>query len=240
MTRSSFADSSASAHVTLRLALASRAVATTVKQIHEACDAAEDAGPHGALLVHIQGSDRALTAEDMDMPLHSQWERALRRIEMLRVPTVCAVDGACLGLMFEVLLCTDYRIAGPQLALGLAHVADSLWPGMAIHRLATQLGVAQARSLVLFDATVEGEQAIRLGLVQRIAADPMAAGAQFLADFRASGIQDVSVRRQLLLEAPNSSHESVLGSHMAACDRTLRREGRRASQLTAVEALDNT
>jgi isomerase DpgB len=231
MTSSSLAESSACVHATLRLALPSHAVSKTIQQIHEACDAAEDIGQYDALLIHIQGSDRVLTGENMDMPLHSQWERALRRIEMLRVPTVCVVDGACVGLMFEVLLCTDYRIAGTQLLLGLAHVADSLWPSMAIHRLATQLGVAQARTLVLFDTTVEGDQAIQLGLIQRIAADPTAASSQFLANLRASGIQDVSVRRQLLLEAQNSSHESALGAHMAACDRALRREGRRAAAL---------
>lgn len=239
MNRSPAAELPLGEPVFLRLSLASRALAATIKQIHEACDAAEDAGPHGALLVHVQDSERSLTPDDIDMPLHSQWERALRRIEMLRVPTVCAVDAACFGLMFEVLLCTDYRVAGPQLAMGLARLSDSLWPGMAIHRLAIQMGVAQARALVLFDSVVEGDQALRLGLVQRIAPDPMAASLEFLAALRGSGIQDVSIRRQLLIEAATSSHEDVLGSHMAACDRTLRREGRRLPQTAPAEVLGN-
>jgi isomerase DpgB len=227
------------APVHLRLSRSARSLADTIQEIHQACDLAEDAGPGTALLVHIQDSERDLLTGDMDMPVMSQWERALKRIELLRVPTICVVEGACFGLMFDVLLCTDHRVVTPRLELGLAHVGDTMWPGMAIHRLATQIGVAQARPLVLFDARLDAEDARRLGLVHAITLDPVSAAYTFIAALAAARVNDVSIRRQLLLEAAGASHESVLGSHMAACDRALRRAAAPAKALAAVAALAN-
>jgi isomerase DpgB len=95
---------------------------------------------------------------------------------------------------------------------------------MAIHRLATQLGVAQARTLVLFDEPVGTDQACRLGLVNEICEEPAVRGEHYAAALAASRPRDASVRRQLLLEAATSTHESALGTHMAACHRALLRE----------------
>jgi isomerase DpgB len=213
-----------SALVHLRLPRTGHSIAAAIEEINGACDLAEDAGPQTALVVHVRDSVRELAGGSMDMPLFSQWERALKRIETLRAPTVCVIDGTCFSLMLEVMLCTDYRVASDRLEIGLAHVADSLWPSMALHRLATQLGVAQARALVLFDQSIGSDRALGLGLINSISNDPMATAHAFIATLEAAGVQDVSIRRQLLLEASASSHEGALGTHMVACSRALRRQ----------------
>lgn len=226
--------------VHLRLVRVAQSLSGTIKEIHRACDLVEQAGAAGVLVVHIQDSVRELGRDTIDMPMHSQWERALKRIESVRAPTVCVIDDSCFGLMLDVMLCTDYRIATPRLQLGLARVADTLWPGMAIHRLATQLGVAQARTLVLFDMPVDAETACRTSLVHELCDEPAMRGGQIAASLARSRPQDASVRRQLLLEAAASTHEGALGTHMAACHRALLREAQPAEAPMALAALDNS
>jgi isomerase DpgB len=239
MTNSSSNIQQESALVHLRLPRAGHSIASTIEEINGACDLAEDAGPSTAMVVHIRDSVRQLAMGSMDMPLFGQWERALKRIETLRAPTVCVINGACFGLMLEVMLCTDYRVATDRLQVGLAHMADTLWPSMAIHRLATQLGVAQARALVLFDQSISSDKAVGLGLIHSISNDPMSTAHVFIASLEAAGVQDVSIRRQLLLEAVASSHESALGTHMVGCSRALRREAAQAAAASPAVALEN-
>ena len=239
MTRSLHDTPRDTAPVHLRLARVAQSLSATIKEIHRACDLVEQDGGAGVLIVHVQDSARELGRDTMDMPMHSQWERALKRLEGVRAPTVCAIEGSCFGLMLDVMLCTDYRIATPRLDLGLAHVADTLWPGMAIHRLAAQLGVAQARALVLFDVPVDAARASALGLVQEVCDEPAMRAEQFAATLAAGRPQDTSVRRQLLLEAATSTHEGALGTHMAACHRALLRQSRPVEAPMALAALDN-
>jgi isomerase DpgB len=228
------------APVHLRLARVAQSLSGAIKEIHRTCDLVEEAGASGVLVVHIQDSARELGRDTIDMPMHSQWERALKRIEGVRAPTVCVIDDDCFGLMLDVMLCTDYRIATPRLELGLARVADTLWPGMAIHRLATQLGAAQARALVLFDMPVDADKACRLSLVHEICDEPAMRGDQFAASLAMSRPQDTSVRRQLLLEAAAATHEGALGTHMAACHRALLREPKAVEEPMALATLDNS
>lgn len=210
--------------VHLHLTRVASPIVSVIEAINRACDLAEDAGPGAVLLVHIRDSVQDLIKGSMDMPLFTQWERALKRIETLRAPTVCVIDGSCFGLMLEIMLCTDYRAAGNQLEVGLARVSDTLWPSMAIHRLVTQLGVAQARALVLFDRPIGSSRALDLGLVHSLSNDPRAAAHAFVSYLKTANVQDVPIRRQLLLEGAVSLHESALGLHMVACSRALRRE----------------
>ena len=226
--------------VYLRLARVAQSLSDTIKEIHRACDLVEEAADAGTLIVDIQDSARELGRDSIDMPMHSQWERALCRLEGVRAPSVCVIGGSCYGLMLDVMLCTDYRIATPRLELGLARVADALWPGMAIHRLATQLGAAQARALVLFDMPVDADKACRLGLVHEVGDEPLVRGEQFAASLAMSRPLDTSVRRQLLLEAATATHEAALGAHMAACHRALLREPRPVEDPMPLATLENS
>lgn len=193
-----------------------------VATINEACDRAEDAGGGCALLVRLHGGAAAPAREQVDVALVNQWERALRRLERLPLPTVAAMDGPCRGLALALLLATDYRLLTPQARVSLALDGQDILPGMVLHRLATQIGVARARRLALFGAELDAAAAESAGLADCISDEPVAAAGRFVAGLDAAMLDGLAVRRRLLLEAPAHSYEDSLGTHLAACDRVLR------------------
>jgi isomerase DpgB len=147
----------------------------------------------------------------------------LRRLERLPAVTVAVLDGACRGPALDVLLTTDYRLATPDARLGVGSLDGSTWPGMALYRLAHQLGPARARQLALFGVELPASRALDWGLLDEVVPDPEERSQELLAGFGTVSGKELAVRRQLLGEATTTSFEDALGGHLAACDRALRR-----------------
>jgi isomerase DpgB len=206
-----------------------------VAAVNAACDRAEDGAAGTALLFRLHAGFAPDSADTVDVALVNLWERALRRVERLGVPTVACVDGPCGGLGLALLLATDYRIVTPALHLSLALGGEEILPGMVLHRLASQIGAARARRLALFGAVVDAGTACAYGLADQVSDEPSAAAAAFIATLDGSTLANLPVRRRLVLEASASSYEDSLGTHLAACDRTLRAAAR-ASAPQAVAA----
>ncbi|SEL97815.1 enoyl-CoA-hydratase DpgB [Streptacidiphilus jiangxiensis] len=198
----------------------------TVQALSALCDAAEDLpGAAAPLVVTVAGAPA--TRADVPLPLVNKWERAVRRLEKLAVPTVALVTGDCGGTALDVLLATDVRIATPDARLVPLAGADTderrpdeVWPGMALYRLANQAGIAATRRAVLFGDPIDAERACALHLFDELAADPAAALGPVLDKLK--GGAGTGIRRQLMLDAGTTSYEEALGRHLAACDRTLR------------------
>jgi isomerase DpgB len=210
--------------------------APLIAQISAVCDQVEDANKDVILLLRLGATSAAVgevgvstgAARDEPWPhdggihLVNQWERILRRLERLPAVTLAVAEGSCRGLALEVLLTADYRLAGQDARLRLPVAAESTWPGMALYRLANQLGVGRVRRLALFGAELSATEAVDLGLIDE-AVDDVAAGARAAVD-RLAGARgkDTAIRRQLLFDATTTTFEEALGSHLAACDRALR------------------
>ncbi|MFC1421413.1 enoyl-CoA-hydratase DpgB [Streptacidiphilus cavernicola] len=197
-----------------------------VGRVTATCGTVEDADHGDTLLVRL-GAHTEAAAQRHQPPanvhLVNKWERALRRLERLPVATVAVATGSCHGPSAETLLATDYRIAGTDLRLRLPETGQSTWPGMAIYRLAQQLGVARARQIALFGPELSAWQALELGLVDEVAEDPQTALRAALDNLAGARGRDVAVRRRLLMDAASTDFEEALGPHLAACDRALRR-----------------
>jgi isomerase DpgB len=186
-------------------------------------DEVEDA--HGLAVLHLSGAPAGgRSTGDLDVHLVNKWERALRRLERLKVATVAVAEGDCGGIALETLLCTDYRLATQDVRLLVpiepGHGAS--WPGMVLYRMANQAGVARTRRSVLFGVPVTAADAADLGLVDEVVADRDAA---MEAVDRLPGLAhgaELAIRRQLMFEATTTTFEDALGTHLAACDRALR------------------
>ncbi|GLW92813.1 enoyl-CoA-hydratase DpgB [Actinokineospora globicatena] len=152
------------------------------------------------------------------------WERVLRRVERLDVPVVAVLAGACGGPALETALVADHRIAAVDARVGLPRNQGRVWPGVVLHRLATHLGAARARSLVVRATDLTAADAHRIGLVDEVVDDPAAALAAVIADIGpvTSGF---AARRALLLDAAGRDHATALAAHLAACDAELTRIG---------------
>ncbi|MFI2612169.1 enoyl-CoA-hydratase DpgB [Kitasatospora sp. NPDC018619] len=199
-----------------------------IGQVVEVCDELEDADRATFAVLHVEGApgvrEQAWPGE-VGIHLVNKWERALRRLERAPAAVVAVVAGECAGPALDLLLAADHRIATADTRLSPAVTDGRLWPGMAVHRLVQQLGVARARRLVLFGAEVGAAEGAELGLFDRVVEDRAAVGA-VVEDVaaRLGGLVggELAIRRRLLLDATTTSFEESLGAHLAACDRTLR------------------
>jgi isomerase DpgB len=200
--------------------------ASLVDKVNAVCRQVGDGKKDATLLVGVTGGSLGEADEpwpyDVGVHIVNQWERALRRLERLPVVTVAVVDGICRGPALDVLLTMDYRIATGDTRLRVPAVGGSTWPGMTLHRLANQLGVARARQVALFGTELGAPRACEWGLLDEIVEDTVSRCREVLGTFSGMSGKEVSIRRQLLFDASATSFEDALGSHLAACDRALR------------------
>ncbi|MEU2248051.1 enoyl-CoA hydratase-related protein [Streptomyces sp. NPDC019224] len=84
-------------------------------------------------------------------------------------PVVAAVTGYALGGGCELALCADFRIAGDNAKLGQPEILLGLIPGAGgTQRLARLVGPAKAKDLIFTGRHVKAEEALRMGLVDRV------------------------------------------------------------------------
>jgi len=95
---------------------------------------------------------------------------------------------------------------------------------MALYRLARQAaGAAQARRAALFGAPIWAAEARAMGVIDDVADDVTICAKKAMELAAAAGGAELAIRRQLVLEAATTTFEDALGTHLAACDRALRR-----------------
>ena len=96
-------------------------------------------------------------------------------IETLPVPVVAAVNGFALGGGCELAMACDYIFASESASFGQPEVALGLIPGFGgCVRLQQYVGIAAARELIFTGRRIAADDALRLGLVQRVLPDTVA------------------------------------------------------------------
>ncbi|MBS1204822.1 MAG: fadB [Proteobacteria bacterium] len=103
----------------------------------------------------------------------SQWlhfaNSVFNRLEDLPIPTVSAVNGYALGGGCECVLATDYRLATPDLRIGLPETKLGIMPGFGGSvRMPRLLGADSALEIIAAGKDVDAEQALKIGLVDGI------------------------------------------------------------------------
>jgi isomerase DpgB len=193
-----------------------------VEELLGICDRAEDGYLSGLLTVYVSGTPHAGWAKDVSVGLATKWERAVRRLERLGLVTVAVAAGDCGGTALDVLLAADIRIAVAGARLVVAMSGDATWPGMALYRLARQGATAGLRRAALLGTPIAVERA-GAGLIDAVVDQPDEALAEIAGASSACTGKELAIRRQLMLDALEHSFEEAVGSHLAACDRALRR-----------------
>lgn len=131
----------------------------------------------GADLKHLQraGADGF---EDYIVRLRG----VLERIPELPLISIAAIDGHALGGGFELAAACTLRVAGPGARLGVPEVKLGLLPGAGgTQRLPRLVGRGAALDLLLTGRSVGAEEALRIGMVDRVAEDGAEAEALRLA-----------------------------------------------------------
>ncbi|MDJ0887018.1 MAG: enoyl-CoA hydratase-related protein [Desulfobacterales bacterium] len=96
----------------------------------------------------------------------------IARLTRLPVPVIAAVNGFALGGGTEMALACDFIYAARSARFGLPEINLGIIPGFGgTQRLPRLIGPARARELIYTGRMVEAEEALRLGIVNRVCED---------------------------------------------------------------------
>ena len=121
------------------------------------------------------GADLALMRASMGSPggaetmvgVVREMQRVFAHLASAPFVTLAEIGGAALGGGLELALACDLRVAACEATLGLPEVRLGLLPAAGgTQRLTALCGAALARRLILGGETVDGGEALHLGLVQ--------------------------------------------------------------------------
>ncbi|KOC65835.1 Enoyl-CoA hydratase domain-containing protein 2, mitochondrial [Habropoda laboriosa] len=93
----------------------------------------------------------------------------MSNVEHLPTPVISAIDGFALGGGLELALATDIRVASLEAKMGLVETKWAIIPGAGgTQRLPRIIGTAKAKELIYTSRLVDGEQAMKIGLVNQV------------------------------------------------------------------------
>ncbi len=96
-------------------------------------------------------------------------KRDLRKLETLGVPVAVGINGACLGGGYEIALACHYRIALPNIKIGLPESGIGLLPGAGgIVRTTYLLGMQKAIDIIATGRQFKAAKALDLGMVDAL------------------------------------------------------------------------
>lgn len=105
-----------------------------------------------------------------ELSTKAQLRRELPRLlEGLRLPTIAAINGFCLGAGLELALACTLRIAAETAKLGLPEINLGVIPGSGgTQRLSRLVGMGRAMELVTLGEPITAAEAYRIGLVNSV------------------------------------------------------------------------
>lgn len=117
----------------------------------------------------------------------------------LPVPVIAAIDGVCFGAGMQLALGADFRIAAPDAKLSIMEAKWGLIPDMGITQSLPRLMRAdQAKDLVMTGRVLDAPEAVSLGLVTRLADDPLQAALALAGDLAAKSPDAIRAGKRLV------------------------------------------
>lgn len=104
--------------------------------------------------------------------------RVFKKIEDLPFPVIAAVNGFALGGGCELAMACDIRIASAKARFGQPEVGLGIIPGFSgTYRLPKLVGQGIAKELIYTGKMIDADEALRIGLVNRVVAPDELVGA---------------------------------------------------------------
>ena len=115
-----------------------------------------------------------LTAVAADPDNLREWRERILAIwnlcEQMAKPTIAQIHGACLGGAAELALACDMRVMADDAMIGLVETRIGLLPDLGgCSRLPAIVGLGRAKELIMCSKFVDGTEAERIGLANRVA-----------------------------------------------------------------------
>jgi enoyl-CoA hydratase/carnithine racemase len=118
------------------------------------------------------------------------------------VPVIAALHGSCFGGGLQIALAADIRIASPYARLSVMEIKWGLIPDMSITRTLPRLvGIDVAKELTFTGRVFDGTEAERLGVVTRLAEEPLTAAHDLAAEIASRSPDAVRAAKRLYDES---------------------------------------
>ena len=134
-------------------------------------------------------------------------------LDRLPMPSIAVINGFAFGGGLELALACTFRLATAKAKLGLPEIKLGLIPGYGgTQRLPRLVGEGRALEIIMTGRTVEAEEALRIGLVNRLVeGDPVAAGIAFAHEMTRYSLPVLGFAR----EAVRRAHDVPLSDGLA-------------------------
>jgi methylglutaconyl-CoA hydratase len=214
-------------HVTL--ARPERRNAFDAQLIAELTEAFTDVGDARAVLLtgegpsFCAGADIEWQRSAIDLSFDENVEDAMRLYRMCETidrcpaPVIARVQGFALGGGAGLVACADVAVAGPDATFGFSEVKLGIIPAVISPFVLPKLG-AHARRYFLTGERFDAGTALRIGLVEEVAADLDGAVDRVLAELSSSGPQAVREVKRLIRESPQGEETARIAARLRAGD----------------------
>ena len=178
----------------------------------------------GAGTMFSSGMDTAdLGALAADPGRLREWRASILAIwnlcEDMAKPTIAQIHGACLGGAAELVLACDLRVMAADAVIGPVETRIGLIPDVGgCSRLPALVGLGRAKELIMASKVIDGAEAERIGLINRVApADALdAATAQLAGELMACAPLAVGLAKGVLNAAARPALAGTLEQEVAA------------------------
>ena len=152
----------------------------------------------GADVKELRGRDAAQQRRGIE-----RGQAIFARLDALPICSIAVVNGYAFGGGLELALAATFRLAGAGAKLGFPEIKLGLIPGYGgTQRLPRVVGEARALELILTGRTLGAEEALRIGLVHRLAeGDPVEAGLAFARELTGYSLPVLALARSAVTRA---------------------------------------
>jgi enoyl-CoA hydratase/carnithine racemase len=148
-------------------------------------------------------------------------------LEEMPKPTIAQIHGACIGGAMELALAADLRVMAAEAVIGLVETRVGLIPDVGgSSRLPAVVGLGRAKEMIMASKVIDGTEAERIGLVNRVApADDLdAATDQLVGELLACAPRAVAYAKRLLDSVAKPNLSATLEQEVAAQELCARSE----------------
>jgi len=160
---------------------------------------------------------------------------AVQRLNLLPVPTVALVQGACFGGGTGIISACDIVIAADNATFSIAEVRVGVAGTIIIPQLNDAISLRQVRRYALTGERFDAQQAHRIGLVHEVVplAELAAAGERIVGHLLSSGPNAIAQTKAFALRSAWSHFDDAEFDHMIDSHAAVRQSAEAAEGLTA-------
>lgn len=140
-----------------------------------------------------------------------------KRLLELKKPVVAAVNGYALGAGAELAIASDFVVMSASAQLGFPEIGLGNYLGGGVTFLLPKLvGLAKARELVFLGERIDGKEAVRIGLANRVFAEEgfLDHARRFALEIAAKAPLSMELAKRQLISAGESSFDAALTAEL--------------------------